>query len=175
MTLGIFLVLVLANPLIANSPTTPDEVMTTQKNSLIGWNIPYISHKNASLGVLLAEDEANYPSDMERLTGENILVDTMAICESTDNPLAVNLVDRDGTSSFGRFQFKPKTLRHYADKYRLADVSAWDEADTMNWIYDGEFQEQIFRKMLYDKGVVWTQEFPVCFARYKDLFIKLWR
>ena len=109
-----------------------------------------------------------------KIVAENILVEKMAICESTDNPLAINLIDKDGTSSYGRFQFKWQTLKYYVGKYKLADVSAWEKEDAINWAYDGEFTEKVFRKMLYDKNVNWKQEFPTCYRKNYRLFVNFW-
>ena len=136
---------------------------------------PTINHNQSWDTLQTIQDNSLVSTKVDpKIVAENILVDKMAVCESTDNPLAVNLVDRDGTSSFGRFQFKPQTLKYYAEKYNLADISAWEKEDIMNWIYDGNFQEQIFRKMLYDKDIIWKQEFPTCFRRYYNLFLELW-
>lgn len=98
------------------------------------------------------------------------LIDKMKICESGDNAMAVNPCDKDFTPSYGCLQFKPDTLKGYTKKYNLADISVWEDVDTMNWIYDCEFQTTIFKNMLDDPDVVWTREFPDCYRNNRYLF-----
>lgn len=103
-----------------------------------------------------------------------LIVEKMAICESSNNPSAINPNDLDNTPSYGRFQFKPTTLLHFVNKYKLADTTGWDIIDATNWCFDGQFTEKIFRKMLDDKSVNFSTEFPACFKKNKLLFEKYW-
>ena len=105
-----------------------------------------------------------------KLIVENEIVDKMEYCESGYNPLALNPMDKDHTPSYGLLQFKPETLISYTNRYGLMNTNGWEISDAMNWAYDGQFVESIFRKMLYDKKVVWTQEFPDCYRRNQSLF-----
>jgi hypothetical protein len=105
--------------------------------------------------------------------GEYHLLEEMLNCESGNNPDAVNPCDVDGTPSFSCLQFKPLTLKHYAEKYGLADTVLWDEADLMNWTMDCEFQKTIFLKMVEDPEVLFSREFPACFVKHYDDFVAL--
>lgn len=86
-------------------------------------------------------------------------------CESGDNPLAINKVDKNGRSSKGLYQFQNKTWRSYIEKYDLWNWQEWEEADFENAIWDGWYQEVVIRKMLNDKEVIFKQEFPDCVKR----------
>ena len=98
----------------------------------------------------------------------------MLICESSNNPNALNPCDKDFTPSYGCLQFKPNTLKGFAQQYKLADTTQWDRADAINWTYDCAFEKTIFLKMLDDDKVIWTREFPDCYAKYKILFANYW-
>ena len=105
--------------------------------------------------------------------GKYHLLEEMLNCESGNNPNAVNPCDVDGTPSFSCLQFKPLTLKYYAEKYGLADTVLWDEADLMNWTMDCEFQKTIFLLMTEDKEVLFSQEFPGCFIKHYDDFLAI--
>ncbi len=87
---------------------------------------------------------------------------SMAHCESTNNPKALNEVDLDGTPSYGLFQFKKGTFRHYVEKYNLFDWQKWTVSDWKKAIWNGDYQETIFRAMLQDSDVDLRHEFPGC-------------
>ncbi len=75
-------------------------------------------------------------------------------CESQGIPSAVNPKDRDGTPSFGAFQFKPGTFKMYSEKYGLTGQ-----------LMDYGSQRAILGRMLDDKDVKWQNEFPGCTAK----------
>ena len=109
-----------------------------------------------------------------KLIVENQVVYEMENCESGGNPSATNPMDKDGTPSYGLLQFKPDTLIHYVEKYKIMNTNSWEKVDAINWAYDGALVESIFRKMLYDKDVVWTNEFPACYKQHQELFNRFW-
>ncbi len=86
----------------------------------------------------------------------------MARCESTNNPLAVNEVDLDGTPSYGLYQFKTGTFRHYVQKYNLFGWQDWAPAEWRKAIWNGEYQEMLVRQMVRDDDVDLRHEFPGC-------------
>lgn len=92
-------------------------------------------------------------------------VKKMAYCESTNNPLAVNPVDLDGTPSLGLYQFKPGTFRHYVEKYNLFGWQTWTAKSWLTAIWNGDYQETVFRRMLTDDEVDLHHEFPWCTRR----------
>lgn len=135
-----------------------------------------VEAQNGSVQVL-ATILGNSLSDVKtdpKLIVENLVVSEMENCESGYNPSATNPMDKDGTPSYGLLQFKPDTLIHYVEKYKMMNTDGWEKIDAINWAYDGELVESIFRKMLYDKDVVWTNEFPACYKQHQDLFNRFW-
>lgn len=87
----------------------------------------------------------------------------LALCESGDNPIAVNQMDRDGTPSYGLFQFKPPTLILFSQWLTIHI----DQSNVMSAIYDRSVQEAAVAEMLlhYDQ-VNWRQQFPDCINKY---------
>lgn len=66
-------------------------------------------------------------------------------CESSNNPLAINVRDSDGTASFGIGQFKPETFREYGIKYGIIGEKAdW------NWIMTLIFDQKVQKKLMYE-------------------------
>ncbi len=86
----------------------------------------------------------------------------MARCESTNNPLAVNEVDLDGTPSYGLYQFKTGTFRHFVQKYDLFGWRDWTPAEWRKAIWQGDYQEMLVRQMVRDEDVDLHHEFPGC-------------
>lgn len=76
----------------------------------------------------------------------------LAKCESGGNWKALNPIDRDGTPSKGKFQFKDNTFNFFSKAYGIATTSIWN----------GDEQEKIVRKMILDKSVNFKQQFPDC-------------
>jgi len=92
------------------------------------------------------------------------LIEKLAECESSKNPLALNTHDRDGTASYGYLQFKPETFRKYAVKYGfIGENASWDYVMTVIW--DKEMQIRVARKMLKDEEVNPAKEWPICWRK----------
>ena len=87
---------------------------------------------------------------------------SMRLCESSDNPVAINPNDLDGTPSYGLYQYKPDTFKGYVIKYNLFDWKNWDKADWENALMSRWHQEEVMTKMIPDLDVVWETEFPDC-------------
>lgn len=79
-------------------------------------------------------------------------------CESHGNPKAINKVDRDGTPSYGAWQFKPQTFATLSKKYGVVGD-----------IMDEEAQRQVVIGMLLDKSIsndeLRYHQFPDCIQR----------
>ena len=80
----------------------------------------------------------------------------LAWCESRHRDDAVNKVDRDGTPSYGRYQFKPTTFHYFMKKY--------DIGTSTNYM-DGDLQERIIDQMIIRNDVKWFKQFPDCVKR----------
>lgn len=91
---------------------------------------------------------------------QHVWVQALRWCESRGNDNAINKVDRDGTPSYGRFQFKPSTYEYLSKRYGLASTT-----DYMN----GEQQQTIVEHMLLDPKItdneLRTRQFPDCISR----------
>lgn len=90
----------------------------------------------------------------------------MRICESSDNPNAINEVDLDGTASIGLWQFKIGTWKSWNQKYQVFPVYEWDEADYWNTIYSREHQDAIIDAALEDPTMDWAWHFPGCIKKH---------
>lgn len=78
-------------------------------------------------------------------------------CESHGVPGAINPKDRDGTPSYGGYQFKPGTLNAYAKEYGVeASSSVMDYA---------EQRATLEAMILHEKQIDWHQQFPDCVKR----------
>lgn len=71
------------------------------------------------------------------------IINHLSYCESRHSNSAYNPLDKT-TPSYGRFQFKTATWHYYLAKYGYPTAQA---AET---IWDGEFQEEIVRKILQE-------------------------
>jgi len=76
-------------------------------------------------------------------------------CESGNNEKALNPKDTDGTASKGKYQFKDTTFAWLSKKYNIKTTSIWN----------GNEQEQIVRKMIVDKDIDLTKQFPTCIKK----------
>lgn len=83
-------------------------------------------------------------------------------CESHGDPAAVNPIDRDGTPSNGKYQFKRGTWRAYVLKYKLWGSDQWEPADFENTLFSGYHQDYVVRLMFTDPQVNLQWEFPAC-------------
>lgn len=81
-----------------------------------------------------------------------IWIGTLRKCESGENDKALNPKDSDGTPSKGRFQFKDSTFNWLSKKYKIPTTSIWN----------GDEQESILRRMIDDKDIDLTKQFPSC-------------
>lgn len=90
---------------------------------------------------------------------------TMEWCESNGYTEAINEVDRDGTSSYGGYQFKPSTITYYAERYGVPPPTNLraDESSFMRY----EYQRETFVQMiLHADEINWYKEFPDCVKKY---------
>lgn len=79
-------------------------------------------------------------------------LDKLALCESGNNPTAINPKDLDGTPSLGLFQFKTGTFNYFSDKYGISTTSIWN----------GGEQRKIVTQMAQDSSVDFHWQFPDC-------------
>lgn len=102
------------------------------------------------------------PTDLEKR--QEKWIDALRACESSGNDSAVNVVDRDGTSSYGRFQFKPGTFYGFSKHYGLPLDTSY---------LDGEQQEDIVRHMINDPAMtdheLKYRQFPDCIQNHVGL------
>lgn len=101
----------------------------------------------------IKREEPPLPVQTDLQRRQEIWVSALEWCESKGKIQAINPKDRDGTPSFGAFQFKPSTYAYFAKSYGMASTT-----DYMNH----ETQRKIVIRMIDDKSVVWTQQFPDC-------------
>lgn len=115
-----------------------------------------------AIPIQVLTNEPNKPITEISTTTQAILV-KLRVCESGNKDEAINLVDKDKTSSFGRYQFKPQTLYGWAIKYGiLTDI---EPAEIMNVIMDGELQERVLTEAIKENGKnkEWfLSQFPEC-------------
>lgn len=94
------------------------------------------------------------PVPHETLTHQQqVWVSALEWCESNGIPTALNPKDRDGTPSYGAFQFKPSTFALYAKSYGMASTTDYKDYDA---------QKSIVERMVGDPAVRWEQQFPDC-------------
>ena len=87
---------------------------------------------------------------------QEVWISALEWCESRGDPKAINPKDRDGTPSYGSFQFKPSTLDYFAKHYGIATTS----------VMDTDVQHAVIEAMVLDaKDVNWSQQFPDCVKR----------
>lgn len=85
-------------------------------------------------------------------------------CESSNNHLAINVRDSDGTASFGAAQYKPETFREYGIKYGIiGEKSDW------NWImtlmFDAKIQKKLTYEIIKNEPQTARRLWPVCAKR----------
>jgi len=79
-------------------------------------------------------------------------VEYLSWCESRHKP-HIKVLDTNGAYSYGRFQFQMHTFKWYVQRYNLApDI---EEAEYLNLIYDGDFQEKVVRRVLEEGRNDW--------------------
>lgn len=82
-------------------------------------------------------------------------LDALALCESGNNPRALNPNDSDGTPSYGRYQFKPGTFDYFSSLYNVATTSIWN----------GLEQRALVTLMALDPNVDFHHQFPGCTSK----------
>jgi len=84
-------------------------------------------------------------------------------CESSNNPLAINVRDADGTASIGLCSMKIETFKEYAVKYGLMGENV-----SWNWVITMMFDEKFHKKVCYEilknekPEIIRNRLFPVC-------------
>ena len=91
----------------------------------------------------------------------DVYIHALEWCESRGYNAAINEEDKDGTASYYNFQWKPGTFKGYAIKYGMLSKGL-EDSDYFNWMADYDMQHAILEKMVRDKDVVWSNEFPAC-------------
>ncbi|MCM8808512.1 MAG: hypothetical protein NC926_11375 [Candidatus Omnitrophica bacterium] len=82
-------------------------------------------------------------------------------CESSNNELAINRKDSDGTASFGLLQWKPETFRRLAVKYGIIGEKAdWNWIMTL--IFDRRVNKKIFTEIMNDTAENPYNLWPIC-------------
>ncbi len=91
----------------------------------------------------------------------NKLFEDLVMCESSNNELAINRKDSDGTASFGLLQWKPETFRRLAIKYGIIGEKAdWNWIMTL--IFDRKVNKKIFVEVMKDKTENPYNLWPIC-------------
>lgn len=109
----------------------------------------------ASKAEVEGEDVTPSPEEIALQERREVWLNALEWCESRGIHSAVNKVDRDGTPSYGPFQFKPSTFAHYVEKYAIAVPEG---EDFMHY----ESQRAIVARMIDDPEVNFANEFPDC-------------
>lgn len=104
---------------------------------------------------------------------QEVWLHTLEWCESRGKASAINPEDRDGTPSYGAYQFKPSTLFYFSQKYGLElDGDAmvdwrFDTVATNSPIMDYKFQRSVVEQMvLHSDEIDWNQQFPDCVKKF---------
>lgn len=97
-------------------------------------------------------------------TPENWLL-ALEWCESNGDNTAINEIDRDGTSSYYAYQFKPSTFRNYAEAYGIIDKGLSHQG-LMEALKDFEKTRATVRGMMQDPSVIWENQFPDCVRKH---------
>jgi hypothetical protein len=84
-------------------------------------------------------------------------------CESSGNPLAINVKDADGTASLGLCSMKIETFKEYTVKYGLMGENV-----SWNWVITMMFDEKFHKKVCYEilknekPEIIRNRLFPAC-------------
>lgn len=148
--IGALIVLLLFGREVQSTPGTPESTASSTPASSEEPSLPKISHR------------------------QEVWRNALEWCESRGNPDAINKIDRDGTSSYGAYQFKPETFWAYGEMYSvvrrpevrepqvvlLVDGSLGSEYDAL---MHRDTQAAIVDQMIlhYDE-INWRQQFPDC-------------
>lgn len=123
-----------------------------------------------------AEEEPSKPTLTHR---QFVWSYAMEWCESNGRKSAVNEIDRDGTPSYGGYQFKPSTLWYYGKMYEVVEPPNDEELGWIVQLPDGsltseqeaymnyDLQRAVFEQMiLHADEIDWYTQFPDCVRRY---------
>ena len=131
----------------------------TMKTKHILWLAVLVA---ATTTLLLIPSTVAYNSEAQqaperKLThAQEVWISALEWCESHGIPAAINPKDKDGTPSYGSFQFKPSTLTYFAAHYHIATTNTMDT----------DVQHKVLEAMVLDgKNIEWTQQFPDCVKR----------
>ena len=90
---------------------------------------------------------------------QKVWISALEWCESRGKSQAINPKDRDGTPSYGGFQFKPSTFEMYRERYGIEmPIVKKEQWSFMHY----DTQRKIIEHMINDKKVKWENEFPDC-------------
>lgn len=85
-------------------------------------------------------------------------------CESRGVASAINEVDRDGTSSFYSFQYKPSTFKDFGEAYGIL-AKGLPSKTLSDLLKDTTMQRDITRIMSQDPHVELAGQFPECLRK----------
>ena len=131
-------------------------ILTHKAHGAIWDNLVDVGFKLASQANSTPKQPRPAFSEVDRL------IESLAVCESGGNNIAVNPNDLDNTPSYSTFQWKPSTWSLYVKRYKLWNSEEWDEADLVNAMWDTQYQKEIVKKMFTDPRVDLRREFPGC-------------
>ncbi len=105
---------------------------------------------------LLLEGEglAPVPEPPKLSHAQEVWLGALEWCESRGVTTAVNPKDLDNTPSYGGFQFKPSTLKYFADKYSVSIATSTMDYDSQKAV--------MIQMVLNRKEINWNQQFPWC-------------
>lgn len=107
---------------------------------------------------ILKSQPEEVKAEMPTLThAQQVWKGALEWCESRGKTGAINPKDRDGTPSFGGFQFKPSTLQYYAEKYNVPTATSTMDYATQSAVVD--------QMILHRAEIDWSWQFPDCVKR----------
>jgi len=115
--------------------------------------------------ILISKNEMKKipPEELIEIENQKInqLFEELVMCESSNNELAINRKDSDGTASFGLLQWKPETFRRLAVKYGIIGEKAdWNWIMTL--VFDRRVNKKIFVEVMKDTTENPYLLWPIC-------------
>ena len=115
--------------------------------------------------ILISKNEMKKipPEELIEIENQKInqLFEELVMCESSNNELAINRKDSDGTASFGLLQWKPETFRRLAVKYGIIGEKAdWNWIMTL--VFDRRVNKKIFVEVMKDTTENPYNLWPIC-------------
>jgi len=107
---------------------------------------------------LVATSEVKAPLAPTLSHAQEVWLGALEWCESRGKQGAINPKDRDGTPSYGAFQFKPGTLTGYAAEFGITLTG------TTTLTYTDQ-HAVVAQMVLHAKQIDWDQQFPVCVGK----------